>query len=50
MCSRKPGGGRTNVSASTGLGFTMGMLPAELAVGLFAVFRFTGIIDSGVVL
>jgi hypothetical protein len=28
----------------------MGMFTAEFAVGLFAIFRFTGIVDSVVVL
>jgi len=37
------------VSASTVLGFSMSVPPAESAVGLFAIPRFTGIIGSGVV-
>lgn len=48
MC--KFGEMRTNISTSTGLGRSMDVVTTELAVGLLAIFRFTGIVDSGVVL
>jgi hypothetical protein len=41
---------RTDVSTLTGLGRSMGVVTTELAVGLLAIFRFTGIVDSAVVL
>lgn len=41
---------RTDVSTSTGPGCSMGVITTELTVGLLAIFRFTGIVDSGVVL
>jgi len=37
------------VSTLTGLGRSMGVVTTELAVGLLAIFRFTGIVDSAVV-
>lgn len=50
MGSHKQGGEQTNISTSASFGCPMSMPLAESAVGSLAISRFTGIVDSDVVL